>query len=115
MNENPLEPPADGREQRRTERVPLMLDILVSFGEAEFAATLLNISGDGAKVQVRELGETGAGPGAEAKIDVPRFGPFEGTIIWVDDIFFGMAFDENHKATAGLIRSMAAASGDPAS
>jgi len=110
MNDDPMEDLADGKEQRRSERTSMKLQVTVSLGGTEYDAVLLNISGEGAKVQVSTLGESGAGPGAETRIDIPRFGPFEGTIIWTDDIFLGMEFDENHKATAGLIRAMAEAS-----
>lgn len=107
MSDSPFDQFVAGKDQRRSERVPLMLDISVSLGGADYQAVLLNISGEGAKVQVRELGSTGVTKGSLAEINVPRFGAFEGSIVWVDDIFFGMEFDENHKVTAALIREMA--------
>lgn len=110
MNDDSVEAFPGSKDQRRTERVPLMLEISVSIGALVNKALLLNISGEGAKVQVPSLSDADCGPGSEAEIIVPRFGSLSGSIVWIDDIFFGMEFDENHKVTAMLIEEMALAS-----
>ena len=81
-----------------------MLQGGVSIAGEIFAAVIFDISGGGAKVQVKEAGNKAENAMPKTAIlTIPEFGDFEGDIVWTDDEYIGIHFHENHKTTAKLI------------
>ncbi|MBC8242169.1 MAG: PilZ domain-containing protein [Alphaproteobacteria bacterium] len=101
---------SDFTERRQFERYPLMLDALISLPKEHYDAVLIDISAGGAKFQFREMPPMMPGPGIPISITIQPFGGFYGSLMWVDDDFAGMKFEENHKAMASLIHEMVAQS-----
>lgn len=97
-------------ERRRTERFPLMLNAAVSLPNGTYEATLISISAGGAKFRVDEPPLEPFAAGRSISIDIPPFGGFGGFVVWIDEDYVGMEFDENHKVTAALINDMVAQS-----
>ncbi len=91
-------------ERRQHERFPLMLPAEASIGGETVAAVIFDISGGGAKLQLK-----GAGNAAEnatprtVVLTIPEYGDFEGDIIWTDDEYIGIHFHETHKTMVKLI------------
>lgn len=101
---------AEFMERRESERFPLMLDCSVTFTGDSYDVVLIDISAGGAKFQFKFVPPTPPAEGAETVLEVPRHGGFYGEIVWTDDDYAGMAFDENHKMAANLIHEMVAES-----
>jgi len=96
-------------DRRQHERYPLMLESAVTIGGESFAAVIFDISGGGAKVQLKDAGN--AAENAMPKtvvLDIPEYGDYEGDIIWVDDDYIGILFHENHKTMVKLITGQSA-------
>jgi len=93
-------------ERRQTERFPLLLAAAASLPNGIYDASLIDISAGGAKFRIVEAPLEPLEPGISMSIDIPPFGGFFGFIVWIDEDFVGMEFDENHKATASLINDM---------
>lgn len=96
-------------ENRRYERYPLMLEAEVSIGGEAFGCVIFGLSAGGAKVRLR--GAEGLSErclSEPADLHIPRFGGFEGEIVWKDDEFIGIEFHENHKTIMKLILEKAA-------
>jgi len=101
---------SDEAERRVHERHPLMLDATVSIPDEHYNAILIDISAGGAKFQLKNMPLAAPEPDLPISIHIQPFGGFFGNVIWVDDDFIGMQFDENHKATVSLIHEMVAQS-----
>lgn len=97
-------------DRRKTERFPLMLGAKAALPNGRYDATLMDISAGGAKFKLEEAPLEPLEPGLSMSIEIPPFGGFFGFIVWIDEDFAGMEFDENHKVTAGLIHDMVAES-----
>ena len=96
-------------DRRQHERYPLMLESAVTIGGESFAAVIFDISGGGAKVQLKDA--RNAAENAMPKtvvLDIPEYGDYEGDIIWVDDDYIGIHFHENHKTMVKLITGQSA-------
>ena len=94
-------------EQRQHDRFPIMMSAGVSFGDGEFEAVLFDISAGGAKVQIKgPSGYLDSGTMKAAILNIPGFGEFSGEVVWTDDEFIGIKFDESQKAMVGLIREL---------
>ncbi len=87
-----------------------MLGALVSLPKGRYDAVLIDISAGGAKFQLKEMPFIAPEIGVSISITIQPFGGFFGDIMWVDDDFIGMKFDENHKAMASLVHEMVAQS-----
>lgn len=105
MNEN-----VNFSDRRRAERFPLMLDAVAVLPNGRYEATLMDISAGGAKFKLEDAPLEPIEHGLTMSIEIPPFGGFYGFIVWIDESFAGMEFDENHKVTAGLINDMVAQS-----
>ncbi len=96
-------------EQRKTDRVSFSTDVSVTLGGQVIEGLLLDISAGGAKVRLMTP------PSGEdnfvtegAVLNIPRFGKFDGKIVWRDGKFAGIQFSENHKTLVNLIREAVA-------
>jgi len=95
-------------EQRKSERLPTMMDISVIRGGQMVEGVLVDISEGGAKVRVATAASDEPGSESEAIVlNIPRFGEFDGEIVWTEGKFAGIQFSENHKVLFSLIREAA--------
>lgn len=91
-------------ERRELERFPLLKTATLDFEGQALAVTIFDISGGGAKIRV-----DGAVVPSEDKVkspvvlDVPGCGPLEGHIVWKDDEYFGLRFDEDHSKLVSVM------------
>ena len=95
-------------ENHRFARYLLMLEAEVSIGGEAFGCVIFGLSAGGAKVRLR--GAEGLSErylSEPVDLHIPRFGGFEGEIIWKDDEFVGIKFNENHKTIVNLILAKA--------
>jgi len=97
----------ESSERRRSERFPLMVKAFARHAGGGFGVVLLSISGEGAMFDADAPALAELRPGDELDLEVPGFGDFEGHCAWVDGYCCGVAFTDNHKATASLVRMMA--------
>ena len=76
----------------------------MSIGGDTFAAVIFDISGGGAKLQLKEAGTAAVNAMPKTVIlTIPEYGGYEGDIIWIDDEYIGIHFHENHKTMVKLI------------
>ena len=95
-------------EQRKSERLPTMMDISMTRRGQMVEGVLVDISEGGAKVRVATAASGEPGSGSEAVVlNIPRFGEFDGEVVWTEGKFAGIQFSENHKALFSLIREAA--------
>ena len=95
-------------EQRKSERLPTMMDISMTRGGQMVEGVLVNISEGGAKIRVATAASNEHGSKPEnIVLNIPRFGEFDGKIVWSEGKFAGIQFAENHKALFSLIREAA--------
>jgi len=98
----------DHIEQRQSERLATMMDISMTRGGQMVEGVLVDISEGGAKVRVATAASGEPGPGHETIVlNIPRFGEFDGEIVWSEGKFAGIQFSENHKVLFSLIREAA--------
>ena len=90
---------AEGRERRRFTRSTVVWAGRLLHAGGKTDCVVLNISINGAKVQTTE---PYAGPDAIA-LEIPRFGRFEGKIVWRKNNAMGIAFDEDPAKVATVI------------
>jgi len=84
--------------RRQHERFPLMLAAEVSVKGNASPCVIFDISGGGAKVQLKNADAPPAIAEAEAIVlDVPFFGDFRGWVAWTDDEFLGIRFGEDNE------------------
>ena len=95
-------------DRREFERYPLMLEASVTFSGEYYDVVLIDISAGGAKFQFKIVPPALPDTDTEVSIEVPPHGGFYGNIVWTDEDYAGIEFDENHKAAASLIHEMAA-------
>jgi len=95
-------------DRREYERFPLMLEASVVFSDEHYDVVLIDISAGGAKFQFKMIPPSLPSPETEVSIEVPPHGGFYGNLVWSDDDYAGIEFDENHKVAASLIHEMAA-------
>lgn len=96
------------KDQRKLDRIPLMLDASVTLEGNGHACKLLNICARGAKIQLLSTPfGSNVSTGDIISLNIPKLGEFDGTVAWSDDEYLGIRFDENHKAIAALISSSA--------
>ncbi len=91
---------AEFEEKRQFERYPLMLEAEVALGGEALAITIFDISAGGAKVRFKE------DPLKRIVLKVPPFGEFEGEIVWKDDEYVGVKFNEDQQKMADVIVDM---------
>jgi|SaaInl7_100m_RNA_FD_contig_21_2786373_length_910_multi_4_in_0_out_0_2 hypothetical protein len=95
-------------EQREFDRLHLMIDATAVINGEEQACNLLNICAGGAKVQLTAMpADASFNKGDEVSLHVPKFDEFDGVIVWTDEEYFGIRFDENHKTIAALVTASA--------
>ena len=91
-------------ERREQERYPLILEAAVTIGGERFAAVIFDISSDGANVRLKDAGNAAENAMPKtALLKIPEYGGFEGDIIWTDDEYIGIHFQENYKKMVELI------------
>ncbi len=96
-------------EQRKTERLPFSTDVSLALGGKLIEGLLLDIGAGGAKVRLVMTSSSEHNCDSEEVIlNIPRFGDFDGKIIWGDGKIVGIRFSENHKTLVSLIREAAA-------
>ncbi len=83
-----------------------MLDAVVSLADETLEATIMDVSAGGTKVRFKTDKMGDVHPTMHVAIDIPPFGGFEGEIIWMDDKYAGIKFDDDHKVTVSLIHDM---------
>ncbi len=91
---------SDFEEKRQFERYPLMLDAVVAVGGDALDITIFDVSAGGAKIRFKE------DPLKHIVIKVPPFGEFEGEIMWKDDEYVGVKFNEDQQKMAQVIVDM---------
>ena len=99
---------ASKAERREFDRFPLMMTAAVAQNGGNLGAVIFDISEGGAKVQMTEspfdAATDIAGP---VTLLVPKFGKFEGEVIWIDDEYFGMKFNEGqNEALAAALEGL---------
>ena len=98
----------DHIEQRKSERLPTMMDISMTRGGQMVEGVLVDISEGGAKIRVATAASGEPSSESDAIVlNIPRFGEFDGEIVWTEGKFAGIQFSENHKALFSLIREAA--------
>lgn len=91
-------------ERRRHDRYPLMLEAGVLIGGDALGATIINLSSGGAKLRLREAEVLQYHDlSASLVLHIPNFGGFDGKIVWKDDDYVGVVFNEDHKTLVNLI------------
>ena len=91
-------------ERRRHERYPLMMEAGVLIGGEALGAEIINLSAGGAKLRLRKIEEyQSCDPAASIVLHIPNFGGFEGRVVWKDDDYVGVMFNEDHKTLVNLI------------
>ena len=91
-------------ERRRHERYPLMMEAGVLIGGEALGAEIINLSAGGAKLRLRKIEEhLSCDPADSIILHIPNFGGFEGKVIWKDDDYVGLMFNEDHKTLVNLI------------
>lgn len=84
-------------ERRQNDRFPLTLKAEVGFGEGELDAQIYDLSPSGAKLRLKK------NLLKSIVLNIPPFGVFEGEVVWTDEEFIGIKFNEDHKAIVNLI------------
>lgn len=91
-------------ERRRHERYPLMIEAGVLIGGEALGAAVIDLSAGGAKLRLRGAEVLQTDDLADSIIlHIPRFGGFEGRIVWKDDDYVGLMFNEDHKTLVNLV------------
>jgi len=85
-----------------------MLDTTVTFSGGAYDTALIDVSAGGAKFCFKMPPPKMPDRGTPISIEIQPFGEFDGEVMWIDDDYAGIKFDENHKATAALINEMVA-------
>jgi hypothetical protein len=75
----------------------LAVEAEISFPDDVLKAAIFDLSSSGAKVRLRKSLLK------SVVLNIMPFGSFEGEIVWSDDEFIGIKFDEDHKAVINLI------------
>ncbi len=92
-------------EQRKSERLSFSAKVSVTLGGRVVEGGLLDIGAGGAKVSLATAMPAQPEPTPRAvTLNIPKFGAFDGTIVWTDGKTVGIAFSENHKTLVSLIR-----------
>ena len=84
-------------ERRQFERFPLMLEAEISLGGDALESTLFDVSAGGAKIRFKQ------DPFKKLVLKIPPFGEFEGEVVWKDDEYVGVRFNENHERMMDVI------------
>lgn len=95
--------PFTDEDQRKTERLPTLMDVSVRIGEHEVDGTLIEIGGGGAKVRLTQIKHE-ASESNFVILCIPKFGTFDGNVAWSEGQLIGIEFEESHKVLVGLIR-----------
>ncbi len=91
-------------ERRRHERYPLMMEAGALIGGEALGAVIIDLSAGGAKLRLRETEDHRSYDPADAIVlHIPKFGGFEGRVVWKDDDYVGIMFNEDHKTLVNLI------------
>ena len=91
-------------ERRRHERYPLMMEAGALIGGEALGAVIIDLSAGGAKLRLRGAEDRRSHDAADSIVlHIPKFGGVEGRVVWRDDDYVGILFDENHKALVNLI------------
>ena len=91
-------------ERRRHDRYPLMMEAGVLIGGEALGAEIIDLSAGGAKLRLRKVEEHhSSDPADSIVLHIPKFGGFEGKVVWKDDDYVGLMFNENHKTLVNLI------------
>jgi hypothetical protein len=90
----------DFKEKRQFERYPLMLDATVALGGDALEMTIFDVSAGGAKIRFKK------DPLKSIVLKIPPFGEFEGEVVWKDEEYVGVKFNENQEKMAGVILEM---------
>ena len=96
--------PENVTERRRHERYPLMMEPGVLIGGEVLGAVIIALSAGGAKLRLRQTEDHRSyDPGASIVLHIPNFGGFDGKIVWKDDDYVGLLFNEDHKTLVNLV------------
>ena len=91
-------------ERLRHERYPLMMEAGVLIGGEALGAEIIDLSAGGAKLRLRGAEDHRShDPANSIVLHIPKFGGFEGRVVWKDDDYVGILFNENHKTLVNLI------------
>ncbi len=95
----------DYTEQRKSERLSFHTGVSVTLGGQVVEGDLLDIGAGGAKVCLSTVPpEDLQSTSPAVALNIPRFGEFDGNVVWTEGETMGIAFSENHKTLVGLIR-----------
>ena len=95
-------------ERRRHDRYPLMMEAGVLIGGEALGAEIIALSAGGAKLRLRGAEVLQSyDPGASIVLHIPKFGGFEGEVVWKDDDYVGLEFNEDHKTLVNLVLASA--------
>ena len=90
-------------ERRKHERLPLMMEARALFGDATLGAVIFDISLGGAKIRLTETELRPQDIGEPIALDIPQAGRMDGEIIWIDDEYVGIKFEDGQKTMLNLI------------
>lgn len=94
-------------DRRKTERLPTAMAVEVEVDGHMIDGTLTEIGGGGAKIQFKDA-RLDAYEGRNVKLHIPKFGDFDGHVVWQVGNLLGIVFHENHKTLVSLIREASA-------
>ena len=99
----------DYPEKRTTERLDVMNNVSVTLGDEAIDCILMDIGAGGAKIHLPFMATDDlVAEAAEIVLHIPKFGEFDGSVVWNAGKLVGIQFSEKHKALVSLIRESAA-------
>ncbi len=91
-------------ERREQQRMPLMVPVEILFGDATLDAVIFDISLDGAKVRMTDAGLHPENDITKPiALNVSEAGRVDGEVIWIDDEYVGIEFDDGQKTMLNLV------------
>ncbi len=90
-------------ERRQHERLPLMMPAETLFEGATLDTVILDISLGGAKIRLTDAELHPTDIAKAIVLDIPKAGTMEGEVIWIDDEYVGIKFDDGQKTMLNLV------------
>ncbi len=90
-------------EKRSAQRIPTDVRASVTGDGAFVACAIRNVADDGAKVKLlAHPAHLYLEEGTEVYLNVPAFSALCGRVIWIDEDYLGIQFNEPHQVTAHM-------------
>jgi|SaaInl4_135m_RNA_FD_contig_21_3619682_length_838_multi_3_in_0_out_0_1 hypothetical protein len=90
-------------EKRDFQRIPVDARASITGDGTFIACTISNVADDGAKVRLLvEPDNLRIAKGAEVSLNIPKYEDFSGRVIWIEDGYMGIQFDESQHVAPSL-------------